>query len=159
MKKRISLLLLVLAMTLVVRAQFEEGKMYVNTSLTSFDMSYNGINDLKLGVEAKGGYLFRDNLMLLASASFQHVKDTPNQLAVGVEGRYYIIQNGLFLGAGAKYMHCSDYNDVLPGIEIGYAFFLSHTVTLEPAIYYDQSLKKHSDYSTIGFKLGFGFYL
>jgi hypothetical protein len=159
MKRKLMLLLLVMTMTVVVHAQFEEGKMYVNTSLTNLDMSYNGINDLKLGVEAKGGYLYRDNLMLLASASFQHVKDTPNQFALGVEGRYYIIQNGLFLGAGAKYVHCSDYNDLLPGVEVGYAFFLSRTVTLEPALYYDQSLKKHSDYSTIGFKIGFGFYL
>lgn len=159
MKRKMMLLLMIVMMSSVAHAQFEEGKWYVNTSLTGLDMSYNGISDLKFGAEAKGGYLFHDNLMVLASASYQHLKDTPNQLSVGAEGRYYIIQNGLFLGAGVKYVHSSDYNDVMPGVEVGYAFFLSHTVTLEPAIYYDQSLKRHSDYSTIGFKLGFGFYL
>ena len=47
----------------------------------------------------------------------------------------------------------------MPGIEVGYAFFLSHTITIEPSIYYQQSIKKHSDYSTIGLRLGFGIYL
>lgn len=30
---------------------------------------------------------------------------------------------------------------------------------IEPAIYYDQSFKKHVDYSTVGLKLGIGVYL
>lgn len=51
------------------------------------------------------------------------------------------------------------YNDFMPGVEVGYAFFLGKSVTLEPAIYYDQSFKKHVDYSTVGLKLGIGIYL
>ena len=47
----------------------------------------------------------------------------------------------------------------MPGIEVGYAFFVSKTVTIEPAIYYDQSFKNHSDYSKIGLRVGFGIYL
>ena len=47
----------------------------------------------------------------------------------------------------------------MPGLEVGYAFFLSKTITVEPAIYYDQSLKDHSQYSTIGLKVGIGIYL
>ena len=47
----------------------------------------------------------------------------------------------------------------MPGLEVGYAFFVSKTVTVEPAVYYDQSLKDHSDFSTIGFKVGVGVYL
>ena len=42
---------------------------------------------------------------------------------------------------------------------MGYAYFLSRTVTIEPAIYYDQSFKDHSKYSTIGLKVGIGVYL
>ncbi len=42
---------------------------------------------------------------------------------------------------------------------MGYAFFISKTVTIEPALYYDQSLKDHSQYSTIGLKVGIGIYL
>ena len=47
----------------------------------------------------------------------------------------------------------------MPGVEVGYAFFLSRTVTVEPSVYYNQSFKKHSDYSRIGLKLGIGVYL
>ena len=47
----------------------------------------------------------------------------------------------------------------MPGVEVGYVFFLRHTVTLETAIYYDQSIKDHSQYSTIGLKVGIGVYL
>ena len=47
----------------------------------------------------------------------------------------------------------------MPGVEVGYAFFLSRTVTVEPSIYYNQSFKEHSDYSKIGLKIGIGVYL
>ena len=100
-----------------------------------------------------------DNLMLLGQVGYEHkgTDGMPDKLTLGVAGRYYIIQNGLYLGAGCKLVHANhNYNDVMPGVEVGYAFFLSRTVTVEPAIYYDQSFKAHSDYSTIGLKIGFG---
>ena len=77
----------------------------------------------------------------------------------GVGARYYIEQNGIFLGANTKFVHIKNYNDFMPGVEVGYAFFISGTVTIEPAIYYDQSFKDHSQYSTIGLKVGIGVYL
>ena len=77
----------------------------------------------------------------------------------GAQARYYIEQNGLYLGGGVKLAHSGGYNDFMPGVEVGYAFFLGKSVTLEPAIYYDQSFKKHVDYSTVGLKLGIGIYL
>ena len=48
-------------------------------------------------------------------------------------------------------------NDATLGAEVGYAFFLSRTVTVEPAMYYNQSLTDQ-DYSKFGVKIGFGFY-
>ena len=70
------------------------------------------------------------------------------------------MQNGLYLGANVKLVHAyHNYNDVRPSVEVGYAYFLNRTVTIEPAIYYNQSFKKHSDYSTIGLKVGVGIYL
>ena len=67
------------------------------------------------------------------------------------------MQNGIFLGVSGKYIHASSsYNDFMPGVEVGYAFFINRTVTIEPAIYYDQSFKKHSDYSTVGFRISIG---
>ena len=47
----------------------------------------------------------------------------------------------------------------MPGIELGYAFFLGKSVTIEPSVYYDQSIKNHSDYSKVGLKIGVGIYL
>ena len=78
---------------------------------------------------------------------------------MGAQGRYYIEQNGIYLGAGVKLIHTGSYNDVMPGVEVGYAFFVSKQVTIEPAVYYDQSFKNHSDYSTVGVKVGIGIYL
>lgn len=141
---------------------FDQGKIYVGASLTGLDLSYNGMNKLSLGVQALGGYMVADNLMLLGQASYQHCGNdaVADEATVGVGGRYYIVQNGLYLGANVKLVHAyHNYNDVRPSVEVGYAYFLNRTVTIEPAIYYDQSFKKHSDYSTIGLKVGVGIYL
>lgn len=161
-KKRIINLLLVLVFALSANAQFEKGKCYLGASLTGLNLSYSGVDNLNLGVSAQGGYLFHDNLMVLANASFKHSnnKVVPNEYTAGVGGRYYIIQNGIYLGLNAKWIHAQhSYNDMMPGMEIGYAFFINGSVTIEPALYYDQSFRNHSDYSTFGFKVGIGVYL
>lgn len=147
--------------TVAAHAQFEQGKMYCGASLSGLNMSYNGSEEFNLGLQGKAGYLVDDNLMVLGQLSYDHSgKDgVPDYLSVGAQGRYYIEQNGLYLGVGAKLVHSSSYNDVMPGLEVGYAFFVSRTVTIEPAVYYDQSFKNHSDYSTIGFRVGIGVYL
>ncbi len=147
--------------TVAAHAQFEKGKVYCGASLSGLNMSYNGAEEFNLGVQGKAGYFLADNLMALGQFSYDHsgkegVKD---YFSVGAMGRYYIIQNGLFLGAGVKLLHTGDYNDVMPGVEVGYAFFVSRTVTLEPSLYYDQSFKNHSDYSTVGLRVGIGVYL
>lgn len=147
--------------TVAAHAQFEQGKMYCGASLSGLNMSYNGSEEFNLGLQGKAGYLVDDNLMVLGQLSYDHSgKDgVADYLSVGAQGRYYIEQNGLYLGVGAKLVHSSSYNDVMPGLEVGYAFFVSRTVTIEPAVYYDQSFKNHSDYSTIGFRVGIGVYL
>lgn len=150
-----------LVMTISANAQFKAGKGYVGASLTGLDLHYNGQDKLKLGVEAKAGYLPWDNIMLLAEAGIQHNgdSDVPDDIRVGVGARYYITQNGLYLGANCKLIHAShNYNDLMPGAEVGYAFFINRSVTIEPAVYYDQSFKK-SKYSTVGLKVGIGIYL
>lgn len=157
--KKLFMLLAVMLMTISASAQFEEGKKYVGASLSGLDLSYNGTKELTLGVDAMAGQFITDNILLYGQAGYSHEKHY-NALNAGVGGRYYITQNGIFLGANAKYVHAdSNYNDFMPGVEVGYAFFISHTVTIEPSIYYQQSIKNHSDYSTIGLKIGFGIYL
>lgn len=159
--KKLAIVCASLLMAISANAQFEQGKVYCGASLSGLNLSYNGASELNLGIDGKVGYLFADNLMALAQVSYQHTgKDgVRDYVSAGVQGRYYIIQNGLYLGAGAKLAHTGSYNDVMPGVEVGYAFFLSKTVTVEPAIYYDQSFKNHSDYSTIGLRVGVGVYL
>jgi hypothetical protein len=159
--KKIVFLMFALFMTVTANAQFEADKVYVGASLSGIDFHYNGNDKLNLGVDGMVGYLPMDNLMLLGSASFKHNgdDDVPDEYKIGAGGRYYITQNGLYLGANAKFVHAShDYNDIMPGVEIGYAFFVNRTVTIEPAVYYDQSFKR-SKYSTVGLKIGIGLYL
>lgn len=160
--KKLVMLFISMAFAISGFAQFEQGKKYVGASLTGLDLSYSGAEDFNLGIEAKAGYLFADNLMLTAQAAYQHSgnDDVADYLSAGIGARYYIIQNGLYLGLNAKLIHANhNYNDLMPGLEVGYAFFLSKTVTVEPALYYDQSFRKHSDYSKIGLKVGLGIYL
>ena len=159
--KKLAIMLVALLATITANAQFEKGKVYCGASLTGLNLSYNGSSELNLGLQGQVGYLFADNLMAVGNLAYNHVgvSDTPDYVSVGAQARYYIIQNGLYLGLGAKYAHCSSYNDLMPGLEVGYAFFVSKTVTIEPAVYYDQSFKDHSNYSTIGLKVGVGVYL
>lgn len=159
--KKIAVVALGLMVSVGAQAQFESGKQYCGASLTGLNLSYNGSEELSLGIQAKAGYFFEDDMMLLAQAEYKHsgLEGVKDYWALGAQGRYYIEQNGIYLGAGMKLIHTGSYNDVMPGVEVGYAFFVSKQVTIEPAVYYDQSFKNHSDYSTVGVKVGIGIYL
>ena len=159
--KKIAVVALGLMVSVGAHAQFESGKQYCGASLTGLNLSYNGSEELSLGIQAKAGYFFEDDMMLLAQAEYKHsgLEGVKDYWALGAQGRYYIEQNGIYLGAGVKLIHTGSYNDVMPGVEVGYAFFVSKQVTIESAVYYDQSFKNHSDYSTVGVKVGIGIYL
>lgn len=145
--------------TLSANAQFEKGKVYMGASLSGVGLSYNGSEKGKFGIQAKAGYLVEDNLMVTAQGAYDKQHDMPFSISLGVGGRYYIVQNGLYLGATVDYKHCDDFSDLQPSVQLGYAFFLSRTVTIEPELYYIQSFKNHGDYSTIGVRIGIGVYL
>lgn len=157
--KKIMIMLAMLTMTLAANAQFEKGKKYVGASLTGLNLSYNGSQEVNFGFQAKGGYFIEDCWQLNAMVGYEKEgKDAKGVFQAGVGGRYYIIQNGLYGGVNAKAVLSSGYNDIMPGIELGYSFFINDKVTIEPAVYYDQSFKSHSDYSTVGLKIGVGLY-
>ena len=161
MIKKCLLLVATMMVSICASAQFQEGKGYIGASLTGFNLHYNAHDKFNLGLEAKLGYFAWDNIMLLANVSAEHngSEAVADHISVGAGGRYYITQNGLYLGAGCKFIHANhSYNDIMVGTEIGYAFFINRSVTIEPAIYYDQSFKD-TKYSTIGLKLGLGIYL
>lgn len=157
--KKIALFVVALVMSVAANAQFEQGKGYIGASLTNVDLSYNGLNKGHFGLGAKAGYLIADDWMLLGQLDYQKTKDVPYSLTLGPGIRYYIQQNGLYMGASALFKHADDYNDFMPSIQIGYAFFISRTVTFEPEIFYEHSFKDHSNYSTAGIRLGIGVYL
>ena len=162
MKKLVLSVVLLMVCTLGAQAQFEKDKWFVNPSVTGLGLSYNKNEKVHFGFEASGGAFVMDNVALLLSLGGDYGKGTVDATSVGVGGRYYLSKVGLFFGLGLKYKHfgSSIYKDdnFGMGLEMGYAFFLSRTVTLEPAIYYDQSFTNHKDFSKVGLKLGFGFY-
>jgi hypothetical protein len=155
--KKIALFVVALVMSVAANAQFEQGKGYIGASLSGFDISSQA-KHFHLGVNAKLGYVFADNLMALGEVGYDKTEDLPYSLAAGAGARYYIIQNGLYLGAGLKYKHAEGYNDLVPNVQVGYAFFLSRTVTLEPELYCDFSTKSY-DYMAYGLRFGIGVYL
>ena len=160
--KKLLVILVVALMPLVASAQFEQGKFYSGASLTGLNLSYSGAEKLSIGLQGQFGYFVADDVQIYATAGWQHAGDNMKNdvVELGGGGRYYLIQNGIFLGANCKYVHgAGGYNDVMPGVEVGYAFFISRTVTIEPVLYYQQSFNDHSDYSKLGFRLGFGIYL
>ena len=141
------------------RPPFGEGKYYVSTGLSGFDLNFFDCKKWNLDVQAKAGYLFTDNWMVTGQLGYGYHECAANDFTLGAGLRYYIVQNGLYLGAGANYVHNNhDYDDFMPTVQLGYAYFLNRTVTIEPEIYYNQSLKSHSDYSGFGFRIGFGIY-
>jgi hypothetical protein len=155
--KKIALFVVALVMSVAANAQFEQGKGYLGASLSGFDLSSQA-KKFHLKLDAKLGYMFADNLMALGEVGYEKTEDMPYTLSAGAGARYYIIQNGLYLGAGLKYSHREDFNDLVPNLHLGYAFFLSRTVTLEPELYFDFSTKS-SDYSNYGLRIGVGVYL
>lgn len=164
MKKKIAMLFFGLMTVVAANAQFEQGKMYANAGLSGLDLNYTSKWDADLS--AKVGYMFMQDWMLVGEGQWNIREDAPNSFQVGAGLRYYIEQNGLFLSAGARYKHDaslyaghSKHDDLIPNISLGYAFFLSRTVTIEPELYYDISLKDFKDYSKLGFRVSFGIYL
>ena len=165
MKKTILSLLCGLVFSLTAQAQtwggetpFAQNKYYAGASLSTAGLSYSKNQDWNAGIHAKGGYLFEDDWMITANVGYDYRKMGYNSFMAGAGVRYYIVQNGLYLGAGANYVREHDYDDFMPTAQLGYAFFLNRTVTLEPEIYYNQSLRNHGIYSGFGVRIGIGIY-
>ena len=139
---------------------FNQGKAYIGAGLSGFDLNYNQENKFKLDFNIRGGYMIANDWMLLADIQTTFRKNAPNYARLGVGGRFYIEQNGLFVGLNAHYLHANySYDDFIPSLNVGYAFFVSRTVTIEPELYYNQSFKSHSEYSGLGLRVGIGIYL
>lgn len=159
MKKIFLAMLLVMATTSAF-AQFEEGKKYVGASLTGLDLSYNDSQKFHMGLGAKAGYFVLRDVMAIAEIGTEYSDKHWQNFDIAAKGRYYIEQNGIFLGAGVKYTHQFDnYNDFAITPEVGYCYFINHYVTVEPSLYYDMSCSNFAHNSKVGLKIGVGIYL
>lgn len=156
--KKILLIMCLLLGTLTANAQFAQGTKYVSASLSGLGLSYSSNQKFRLGVDATAGYFMADCLMLKGNVTYDHTKEI-DDISVGAGLRYYFDQCGVFMGAGADYVHYtpSD-NDVQIPVEVGYAFFVNRFITIEPSLYYKMSLDSFSQKSTVGVRIGLGFY-
>ena len=105
--KKIAIAALALVVSTTAHAQFESGKQYIGASMTGLNLSYNGSQDLNLGIQAKAGYFVEDDWMLLGQVEYNHsgLEGVKDYFSVGAQARYYIEQNGLYLGGGVKLAH------------------------------------------------------
>ena len=159
--KKLALVLCLLAVSFTAQAQFEKGTMILNPSVTGLDFSYSKNDDAKFGIGAQAGTFLADGFALMVNigADWSQPKDT---YTLGTGMRCYFNTTGIYLGGGfdwerVRYKGGSHNNDWGLGIEAVYAYFLSKTVTIEPAVYYKWRFDD-SDNSRFGVKIGFGFY-
>lgn len=157
MRKWVTALMLVFV-AIGAKAQFESGTTYIGASLSGLGLSYSTSEKFRMGVDVESGYFVADCFMLKANVGYDHTRLT-DDVRVGLAGRYYFEQNGIFLSAGAEFNHFTkSRNDLMIPVEIGYAFYLNHYLTIEPAVYYKMSLHDFSDNSTVGLRVGLGYY-
>ena len=177
MKKRIVMSALGLMLMLSGHAQnlsssgsddvvFNASKMYANAQLSNLNLNYSDHDKFHVDLGLKLGAFISDDIMLGATAQLGYYSrgDLDNakfqETNLGCFMRYYVEQNGIYLGLGTTWAWKRDvYNDFQPEVNAGYAFFISRTVTIEPELYYRQSFVNHSKYSGFGLRLGFGVYL
>lgn len=153
--------LCLLCVTLVAHAQFEQGKWIVNPSITGLNLSHSKITGTEFGLTGQVGAFLVDNVALMVSLAGEWT-DNYNICGAGVGGRYYFDTVGVYVGGGLEVARLK-----LDGFEsetnfgalaeVGYAFFITKTITIEPAVYYNWNFD-HSDLSKYGLKVGFGIY-
>ena len=193
MLRKVLTMLLIAVSSMQASAQFEKYTSYLNTSLTGLGLSYSKDSRFKMGVQATGGYFVEDCWMVYGRVGFEHqgargVMKNRNDLQIGVGGRYYIEQNGIFLGVGLAYQHATNVtfsqhesiigettengpveirtvynyygnrNYVHLTPEVGYCFYVNNYLSIEPSVYCNLCLNRFSEGTEIGLKLGMGFY-
>ena len=156
--KKFLLSLIFVLMAVGAKAQFEKNTTYFSTSFSGLNLSYSNNEKFTLGLDLNGGIFVEDAWMLYGKFGYGHTRYDDN-VSLGMGARYYIKQNGLYLGLGLQYEPVlKNVNNLQLCPEIGYAFFLNEFITLEPALYYNMSLNNFADGSKVGLKLGLGFY-
>lgn len=165
--KKIMMTMVALVMAIGVNAQylndkssdkvFSQGKFYAGVSASGASLSYHKGSDWNLNLQAKAGYLIADDWMIVGQLGYQKQTDVPSFVQLGAGLRYYFESCGIYAGATAKYENWDNYSDFRPELNVGYAYFLTGKLTVEPEVFYEHSTKD-SDNSGFGFRIGFGVY-
>ena len=140
------------------RLPFAKDKYYASAGLSNFDLNWSKNQSWHMDLNAKCGYLFEDDWMITGTLGYDWHKVGDDTFTLGAGLRYYIEQNGVFLGAGVRLADMTNDLDFQPNIALGYSFFLNRTVTVEPELYFNLSTKDF-DYSSYGLRIGVGMYL
>lgn len=163
MRKKIAMMLFCLLAVSTTKAQylndspFTEGKYYASLSASGFDLSYHKGAEWHLNLSAKGGYIVADNLMLLGNFGYDNATYEHSAFVLGAGARYYVEDNGFYGGLLLNYAHMEGVDDFKPEVHVGYSYFLTGKLTVEPEVYYEQSFKDNN-YSGFGVRIGFGLY-
>lgn len=163
MKKFALLICMLVASIGAANAQFEKGTWLINPSITGLDFSYNKAQKANFGISAEAGNFLADDVALIVKLGADWSK-TVDTYDLSAGARYYFEQTGIYVGANldATRINYDGKGNNLHGwglgFECGYAFFISHTVTVEPSVYYKWRFND-GDLSKFGFKIGFGIYL
>lgn len=159
--KRIIICTVLCLFAVASHAQFEQNKWVVAPSLNQINISYSSKEKTNVGFEAEGGLFLIDNFAVLLNGGANIKEGGDDKTSLGIGGRYYFSDLGIYVGSKVKLdvynFSTGSKKDATVGGEVGYAFFLNRNLTIEPAIYYNQSLTDQH-YSKLGVKLGFGFY-
>ena len=157
--KKLVVAMLLMAVTMGAMAQFEKGTKYVGASLSGLNMSWNDKRDFGLGLDLKGGYFIKQDLMVEGVFGVDCTSFDLNKLIIGSKLRYYTRENGLFYAAGLQYVHeRKNFNDLQVTPEFGYCYYLNHYISVEPSVYLDMSLTDTAHKSELGLKVGIGIY-
>ena len=154
--KKLALAICLLVVSIAAQAQFEKGKMILNPSVTGLDFSYSKNDKAKFGIGAQAGTFLADGIALMVNVGADWSKPV-DEYTLGTGMRFYFNSTGVYLGGGLDWNrfrwsgghHQTDWG---LGIEAGYAYFLSRTVTIEPAVYYKWRFND-SDMSRFGVKV------
>lgn len=157
--KRLALFVCLLVATMAAQAQFEKGKWMLSPSISGLGLSYDTKSEkAAFGLEVSGGTFVMDNWAVLLEAGAKWAGASADVFSIGVGTRYYFSKIGVFGGTHVSYdtVQYKDFHRRVCtfGLEAGYAFFLSRSVTIEPSVYWDIN----KDSSKLGLQLGFGFY-
>lgn len=155
--KKIFMFLLMAVMTLGASAQFEKGTHYLGASLSGFGIGFSK-GDFTFGVNGEYGYYIADSWLIGGVVGYNHRGGT-NSLQIKPEFRYSFKQNGLNLGCGLQFEHAGparNYIQLCP--QVGYTFYLSDKISLEPAFYADFALNDFNNGTSAGLKIGIGLY-